>query len=157
EVPPNLDPARRCARLRLDAVAVERDDVLAGARTRAGALARTLLCAGAGGGGGGCGGGAPGYAQTRQQIGRPSGGSHAIKRHHANMLVAAELATAATWDAAQAADGPAEPFELAAAVAATLALPAFSGDASLNVQVHGGIGFTWEHDAHLFQRRATTL
>jgi hypothetical protein len=81
----------------------------------------------------------------------------AVKHHCANMLVAAELATAATWDAARAIASTPEQFELAAAVAATLALDAAAFDSDLNIQVQGGIGFTWEHDAHLYLRRATAL
>ena len=79
------------------------------------------------------------------------------------MLVAAELATAATWDAGRAADaadradGDGGQFSYTAAIAATLAVPAAAGNASLNIQVHGGIGFTWEHDAHLYLRRAAAV
>jgi 3-oxochol-4-en-24-oyl-CoA dehydrogenase len=61
------------------------------------------------------------------------------------------------WDAGRAANGDPAHFELAAATAATLALPAFYRNAQLNIQVHGGIGFTWEHDGHLLLRRATAL
>src|SRR6185503_10109536 len=50
-----------------------------------------------------------------------------------------------------------EQFRLAAASAAALAFPAYARNAELNIQVHGGIGFTWEHDAHLHLRRALTL
>src|SRR5262249_36333098 len=59
--------------------------------------------------------------------------------------------------AARAASDPLDQFELAAATALTLAVPAFTANASMNIQVHGGIGFTWEHDAHLLLRRALTL
>jgi alkylation response protein AidB-like acyl-CoA dehydrogenase len=71
------------------------------------------------------------------------------------MAVATELATAAVWDAARAAGS--DTFAYAAAVAATLAGPTADLCANLNIQVHGGIGFTWEHDAHLYLRRATVL
>ena len=81
----------------------------------------------------------------------------AVKHHCANMLVATELATAAVWDAARAAAGGGDQFAFATAVAATLAGPAADLCANLNIQVHGGIGFTWEHDAHLYLRRATAL
>ena len=73
------------------------------------------------------------------------------------MIVATELATSAVWDAALAAAGGGEQRSYAAAVAATLAAPAADRCANLNTQVHGGIAITWEHDAHLFMRRATTL
>jgi hypothetical protein len=81
----------------------------------------------------------------------------AVKHHCANMLVAAELATAAVWDAARAAETGGDQLSLTAAMAAALALPAADQNAQLNIQVHGGIGFTWEHDAHLYLRRATAL
>ncbi|HWB67062.1 MAG TPA: acyl-CoA dehydrogenase family protein, partial [Mycobacteriales bacterium] len=81
----------------------------------------------------------------------------AVKHHCANMLVATELATAAVWDAARAAVAGGDQRRYAAAVAATLAGPAAYQCANLNIQVHGGIGFTWEHDAHLYLRRATVL
>jgi alkylation response protein AidB-like acyl-CoA dehydrogenase len=71
--------------------------------------------------------------------------------------VAAELATAAVWDAARAAAAGGDQFTYACAIAATLALPAAYDDAQLDIQVHGGIGFTWEHDAHLYLRRAVAL
>ena len=93
----------------------------------------------------------------REQFGRPIATFQAVKHHCANMLVATELATAAVWDAARAASSGGDQFSYAAAVAATLALPAADLTAQLNIQVHGGIGFTWEHDAHLYLRRATAM
>ncbi|MFB4311214.1 acyl-CoA dehydrogenase [Actinomadura sp. GTD37] len=154
DVPENLDPSRRSARVALDGAAA---DVLPGARALATAVARTLVSAEAVGGALECVANAVEYAKVREQFGRPIATFQAVKHHCANMLVAAELSTAAVWDAARAASGPADQFELAAAVAAALALPAFTADTGLNIQVHGGIGFTWEHDAHLLMRRAATL
>ena len=81
----------------------------------------------------------------------------AVKHHCANMFVAAELATGAVWDAARAVALGGDQLTYAAAIAATLAVPAAYDDAQLNIQVHGGIGFTWEHDAHLFLRRAVAI
>ncbi len=72
------------------------------------------------------------------------------------MLVATEQATAGAWGAARE-DLDADEATLAAAVACSLALPAFAFCARQNIQVHGGIGYTWEHDAHLFLRRAIAL
>ena len=154
EVPENLDPSRRSARVTLDGAAAE---VLPGARAHAVAVARTLVSAEAVGGSLECVDNAVEYAKVREQFGRAIATFQAVKHHCANMLVAAELGTAAVWDAARAASGPADQFELAAAVAATLALPGFSTNTGLNIQVHGGSGFTWEHDAHLLMRRAATL
>ena len=97
------------------------------------------------------------YAKERIQFGRPIAMYQAVKHHCANMIVAAELATSAVWDAANAAEFGGDQFTFAAATAATLAAPAADLCANLNTQVHGGIAITWEHDAHLFMRRATTL
>src|SRR6266851_1276939 len=97
------------------------------------------------------------YAKIRQQFGRPIATFQAVKHHCANMLVAAELATAATWDAGRAGLGGGDQLSYTAAIAAALAVPAAVGNANLNIQVHGGIGFTWEHDAHLYLRRAAAI
>jgi alkylation response protein AidB-like acyl-CoA dehydrogenase len=98
------------------------------------------------------------YAKVREQFGRPIATYQAVKHHCANMLVATELATAAVWDAARAASGDdADQRSLTCAMAAALAVPAADECAQLCIQVHGGIGFTWEHDAHLYLRRATTI
>ena len=91
------------------------------------------------------------------QFGRPIATFQAVKHHCANMLVASELATGAVWDAARAAEEGDDQLSYAAAIAAALALAAGDECAQLNIQVHGGIGFTWEHDAHLYLRRATAL
>ncbi len=154
EVPKNLDPTRRVARLTLAGAPAE---CIPGARQRLVDAARLLLAAEAVGIAQECTEMAAAYAKVRTQFGRPIATFQAVKHHCANMLVAAELATAAVWDAARAADGPDDQRSYTAAVAATLALPAAEQDAQLNIQVHGGIGFTWEHDAHLLLRRATVL
>ncbi|HEU4361933.1 MAG TPA: acyl-CoA dehydrogenase family protein, partial [Mycobacterium sp.] len=156
DVPDNLDPTRRSGRVALTNVSVGAVDVLVGARQSALARARVLLAAEAVGGAGDCVDAAVAYAKVRQQFGRTIATFQAVKHHCANMLVGAESATAAVWDAARAADDEFE-FRLGAAVAAALAFPAYARNAELNIQVHGGIGFTWEHDAHLHLRRALTL
>ena len=97
------------------------------------------------------------YAKVRQQFGRPIAMFQAVKHHCANMLVASELATAAVWDGARAASSGGDQFALAAAVAGVEAIPAFLRNAQLNIQVHGGVGFTWEHDGHMLLRRAAVL
>jgi alkylation response protein AidB-like acyl-CoA dehydrogenase len=157
DVPGNLDPTRRSGRVSLQGVSVTADDVLAGARESALARARTLLAAEAVGGAADCVDVAVDYAKARQQFGRTIATFQAIKHHCANMLVGAESATAAVWDAARAAGDDEAQFRFVAAVAAALAFPAYERNAQLNIQVHGGIGFTWEHDAHLHLRRALTL
>ncbi|UXA08518.1 acyl-CoA dehydrogenase [Mycobacterium sp. SMC-2] len=157
EVPNNFDPTRRSGRVRLENVNVGPDDVLTGARASALARARTLLAAEAVGGAADCVDAAVDYAKVRQQFGRTIATFQAVKHHCANMLVAAESAVAAVWDASRAASEDEEQFRLAAAVAAVLAFPAYARNAELNIQVHGGIGFTWEHDAHLHLRRALVV
>ncbi|CQD09737.1 putative acyl-CoA dehydrogenase [Mycobacterium lentiflavum] len=152
--PDNLDPTRRSGRVRLNNVSVGSDDIIAGARESALARARTLLAAEAVGGASDCVDAAVDYAKVRQQFGRTIATFQAVKHHCANMLVAVESATAAVWDASRAASEDEEQFRLIAAVAAALAFPAYARNAELNIQVHGGIGFTWEHDAHLHLRRA---
>lgn len=154
EVPENLDPTRRSGRVRLENVTVTDDDILSGAAASALARARTLLAAEAVGGATDCVETAVEYAKVRKQFGRTIATFQAVKHHCANMLVAAESALAAVWDAARAAAENEEQFRLVSAVAATLAFPAYARNAELNIQVHGGIGFTWEHDAHLHLRRA---
>ena len=97
------------------------------------------------------------YAKERVQFGRTIGTFQAVKHHCADMLVATELATAAVWDAGAGVGGAADEFDLVAAMAAQLAFAPAVHNAQMNIQVHGGIGFTWEHDAHLFLRRALVL
>ena len=154
EVPANLDPARRSARVTFDGAACE---VLPGARRALVDLSRLLLSAEAVGVARECTEQAAEYAKVREQFGRPIAMYQAVKHHCANMAVSAELATCLVWDAARAAEAGGDELSLTAAMAATVALPAADECANLNIQVHGGIGFTWEHDAHLYLRRATAL
>ncbi|MGE2814306.1 acyl-CoA dehydrogenase [Mycobacterium heidelbergense] len=154
DVPDNFDPTRRSGRVRLENVSIAAEDILAGARESALSRARTLLAAEAVGGASDCVDAAVDYAKVRQQFGRTIATFQAVKHHCANMLVAVESAIAAVWDASRAAAEDEEQFRLIAAVAAALAFPAYARNAELNIQVHGGIGFTWEHDAHLHLRRA---
>jgi alkylation response protein AidB-like acyl-CoA dehydrogenase len=157
DVPDNFDPTRRSGRVRLHNVSIGADDVLPGARESVLARARTLLAAEAVGGASDCVDAAVDYAKVRQQFGRTIATFQAVKHHCANMLVAAESAIAAVWDASRAASEDEAQFRLIAAVAAALAFPAYARNAELNIQVHGGIGFTWEHDAHLHLRRALVI
>jgi len=157
DVPDNLDPTRRSGRVRLQNVSVTADDIVPGARESTLARARTLLAAEAVGGASDCVDAAVAYAKVREQFGRTIATFQAVKHHCANMLVAAESATAAVWDASRAASEDEQQFRLIAAAAATLAFPAYARNAELNIQVHGGIGFTWEHDAHLHLRRALVI
>ena len=118
------------------------------------------------------------HARTRQQFGRPIGQFQGIKHRLADMLVAVEQSVAATWDAATVMDHDAAGLgghptagsssdggvpdrdasvRLAVRLAATLALDGYVEAAKGAIQVLGGMGFTWEHDAHIHLRRATTL
>ncbi|MCU1374806.1 MAG: fadE, partial [Actinomycetia bacterium] len=157
DVPPNLDLSRRSGTVRLEGVPAEEVLRIVGGRRVAEATFRLLLAAEAAGGAHDAVESAVAYAKARSQFGRTIGTFQAIKHHCANMLVDAERATAAVWDAARAGTEPDEQLELAGAIAAAEALPAYVRCAQLNLQVHGGIGFTWEHDAHLLLRRATAL
>jgi 3-oxochol-4-en-24-oyl-CoA dehydrogenase len=129
-------------------------DVFPGAARPANRIVRLLAIAEAVGGLAACTEMATAYAAAREQFGRPIGSFQAVKHHCANMLVDTELAIAVTWDAARA-RGPEA--DLAVAMAAGHTLPAYQRVALQNVQVHGGIAYTWEHDAHLYVRRATVL
>jgi alkylation response protein AidB-like acyl-CoA dehydrogenase len=154
EVPSNMDPTRRTAKVTLDGAPAM---VLAGARRQLTDLARVILSAEAVGLARECTEMAAAYAKERIQFGRPIAMFQAVKHHCANMVVATELATSAVWDAARAAATGGDQLTYAAAVAASLSAPAADLCANLNTQVHGGIAITWEHDAHLYMRRATVL
>ena len=96
------------------------------------------------------------YAKSRLQFGRQIGSFQAIKHKLADMLVDLEHARStayhAVWALSDASDDPA----LAASIAQATASAAFSRIAADTIQVHGGIGFTWEHQAHLYFKRAAT-
>jgi len=154
DVPTNLDPTRRSAKVTLDGAPAT---VIPGARQALVDLTRLVLSAEAIGLARECTDMAAAYAKERVQFGRVIGTYQAVKHHCANMVVATELATSAVWDAAKAAATGGDQLTFTAAVAATLAAPAADLCANLNTQVHGGIAITWEHDAHLYMRRATTL
>jgi alkylation response protein AidB-like acyl-CoA dehydrogenase len=150
----DLDPTRRAAKVRLeDAPAT----VLPGARQLLLDTARVLLAAEALGVAAACTEQSAAYAKTREQFGRVIGVFQAVKHHCANMAMWTESATATVWDAARAAAVGGDQLTYAAAAAAALAGPAAYRCANLNIQVHGGIGFTWEHDAHLYLRRGLVL
>jgi 3-oxochol-4-en-24-oyl-CoA dehydrogenase len=100
------------------------------------------------------------YAAVRVQFGRPIGQFQAVKHRCADMLVTLEAARAAVWDAARCFDAPASSREggtVAQSAAAALAPEAGFRTAQDCIQVLGGIGYTWEHDAHLFLKRATAI
>ena len=164
----SVDPLRPVAHVRANGVEGTDDRVLANLpQTLARALITTLLSAECVGVARWATDTAAAYAKIREQFGRPIGQFQAIKHKCANMIAETERATAAVWDAARAIDEEragsqddgekASAFEFAAAVAATLAPVAAQHCAQDCIQVHGGIGFTWEHDTNVYYRRAIVL
>lgn len=165
----SLDPLRPIAHVRANAVEVGEDAALANLKmSTAHALMTTLLSAEAVGVARWATDTASHYAKIREQFGRPIGQFQAIKHKCAEMIADTERATAAVWDAARAIDEAdrenwdaeactAANVEFAAAVAAALAPAAAQRCAQDCIQVHGGIGFTWEHDTNVYYRRALML
>jgi 3-oxochol-4-en-24-oyl-CoA dehydrogenase len=169
-----LDLTRQLGRVEADGVVVPPDRQLDGLRIDFFAdLAATLLGAEAVGIADWAVRTAAEYAKIRHQFGRPIGQFQAVKHRCARMLVAAEQAAALVWDAARALDSSADlastvagrddrEFNSAGAGFAAAAAAALATDAAVScthecIQVLGGIGYTWEHDAHLYYRRAMTL
>ena len=154
---PPADFSRSVGEVRCVDVEIAPGDVLAGVDTALVTdLAATLFAAEAAGVAAWCLRTAADYAKLREQFGKPIGSFQAIKHLCADMLCRVELTTAVAWDAAQAADDPAQR-PIASATAAAVALDAAVETAKDCIQVLGGIGFTWEHDAHLYLRRALVL
>jgi alkylation response protein AidB-like acyl-CoA dehydrogenase len=94
------------------------------------------------------------YAKTRHQFGRPIGSFQAIKHMCADMLVRVESARSACYWAAWCAAAGDPELLVAASTAKAWCSEAYFKNAADNLQIHGGIGFTWEHDAHRYLRRA---
>jgi alkylation response protein AidB-like acyl-CoA dehydrogenase len=154
---PSVDLTRRFARV--DAGSARPDRLLAHTTAkRVHELAAVLFAAEAIGIAQWCVDTASEYARARVQFGRPIGQFQGVKHRCAEMLARLELARAAVWDAARAADDLDDAgTPLAIAIAAALAFDAAFDNAKDCVQTLGGIGFTWEHDAHMYLRRAMTL
>lgn len=155
EAQAGLDSTRRIGKVTVSGLAPGSDRVLRGAARSATTIFRILTSAEAVGSSLACLEAATSYAKTREQFGRAIGTFQAVKHHCANMLIEAEKIVAATWDAARSSD--IEGAWFAGAVAASHAARAQVMTARTNIQLHGGIGFTWEHDAHLYLRRAQTV
>ena len=159
----NMDPGTRLADLKLDRVPVRAEDRLGAPGTAAPALL-ALLRRGAVGAAAemlGCSRRcldmAVGYAKIREAFGQPIGSFQAIRHKCADMLLETENSHSAVYYAAWALDAAAEDAATAASIA-----KAYVGDASRKVcseaiQVHGGIGFTWEYDLHMYFKRAKAL
>ena len=162
----SFDLTRPCAAWELDGARVGPERVLEGVTTgTVRDLTLVVLSAEAVGGARWCVESAAEHARTREQFGRPIGQFQGVKHRVANMLVAVEQGVAATWDAAMvlqaewgATDGDeTDQGSLAVQLAAALALDGYVEAAKGAIQVLGGMGFTWEHDAHVHLRRSTTL
>jgi 3-oxochol-4-en-24-oyl-CoA dehydrogenase len=152
----SLDLTRPVARVRADRATVPADRLLTDLnRAAVTSLAAILFGAEASGIADWATRAASEYAKIRHQFGRPIGQFQAVKHRCARMLTEAEQAVAGVWDAARA--EPGEQREFAAAVAAVVALDAAVWCAHQCIQVLGGIGYTWEHEAHLYYRRALSL
>jgi len=152
-----VDATRRVASIRLDDVRIGGADVVpcdAAALEAVLDQARVVLAAEM------CGGAervlelTVEYAKVREQFGRPIGSFQALQHKCADMLVEVECAKAATYYAAWAAAAGADDAAIAAASAKALASDAYRNVTAHSVQVHGGIGFTWEHDLHIYFKRA---
>jgi alkylation response protein AidB-like acyl-CoA dehydrogenase len=157
---PTMDQTRKLAEVRLSRVEVGPDAVLGAVGQGAGPLARVIqratvaLCAEM------CGGAqrvlemCTEYAKIRVAFGKPIGTYQAVKHKCADMLVAVENAKSITYYAAWALDEAPAEAPLAASMAKAYVSDAFRKATGDGIQIHGGIGFTWEHDLHLYFKRA---
>jgi alkylation response protein AidB-like acyl-CoA dehydrogenase len=152
----SLDPTRRLCSVRFDGVRVGPEATLGGeqadylptlwracvavAAESTGIAQRTMEMAVA-------------YAKDRQQFGRPIGAYQAVSHRCAQMLLETENSRSAVYGAAWAADAEPESLPLAASMAKAYASDAGWRVPHASLQVHGGIGFTWEHDLHFFLKR----
>jgi alkylation response protein AidB-like acyl-CoA dehydrogenase len=154
---PTLDLTRKLARLEFRATAAVRvsgSDASAGLE-RVLALAATALAAEQVGGAQRCLDMATEYARTRLQFGRPIGSFQAIKHKCADMLVEVEFARSAAYHAAyRAAEKDDGELLTASHMARSYCSEAFFHAAAENIQIHGGMGFTWEDPSHLYFKRA---
>ncbi len=154
-----LDATRRPATVEVHQLAVPASRVLAGLTLRqVRSLVGVVVAAEAAGIAGWALDTAASYARTREQFGRPIGAFQGVKHKCADMLVRLEQARATVWDAARALDEPfSDERELSAAIAISVAVDAAVANAKDALQVLGGIGYTWEHDAHIVLKRALSL
>jgi alkylation response protein AidB-like acyl-CoA dehydrogenase len=157
DVPPSLDPTRRQAHLEL---AGARAEALGSVGAAGNALEKTLSQATVGlafemlGGAGRCLEMAVAYAKSRVQFGRPIGAFQAIKHKCAEVLLELELARSAVYYAGWVAAEERADLPLAASLAKTAGAEAYLRAAAENIQIHGGVGFTWEYDPQLYYKRA---
>jgi alkylation response protein AidB-like acyl-CoA dehydrogenase len=153
---PPLDPTRKLSRLRFDntpATRISSGDI-SGPLERAVERAIVALAAEQLGGAQRVLEMATDYAKTRFQFGRPIGSFQIIKHQCADMLVKVELARSAVYNAAFESEADPESASIAARMAKSYCSDAYLEIANRNIQIHGGMGFTWEHGAHLYFKRA---
>jgi alkylation response protein AidB-like acyl-CoA dehydrogenase len=157
---PSLDLTRPFSRVDLNDVYVPASAVLGEAQAAGAALARTfaigagLLASEQTGGAQFCLSSTVDYAKQRVQFGRAIGSFQAVKHELADMMVAVEAARSAALYAATAIDAGGDELFEAASVARVWCSEAYRRCAAEAIQLHGGIGFTWEHHAHLYFKRA---
>ena len=96
------------------------------------------------------------HLKVREQFGRPLGSFQALRHRVADLTVEVEAARSTAWYAARAAAGLSDDLAVVAPLAHATCADAFRSVAGESIQLHGGIGFTWEHDAHLYFKRAWT-
>ncbi len=155
---PAADFSRSLADITLADVVAGPADILPGVTTgHVRDLAAALFAAEAAAVTGWCTRTAAEYAAIRQQFGRPIGAFQAVKHLCASMACRAESAAVLAWDAVRSVDDGPAGLALPAAAAAAFCLDAGVDVAKDCIQVLGGIGFTWEHDAHLYLRRAVAI
>ncbi|MDP3675617.1 MAG: acyl-CoA dehydrogenase family protein [Novosphingobium sp.] len=152
-----MDQTRPYARLTLNGVAGERLSDPAAAISAAHNAGFVVLAAEALGGAQACLDRTVGYSLERVQFGRPIGSFQAYKHRLADMMVEIEQARSAVYWAACAIDESSDEAALAVHAAKSFAADTFFRCAGDMIQLHGGIGFTWEHDAHLFFKRARAI
>ena len=148
---PTMDQTRRQARVMCSNTPARRVD---GDVNRGLDLGRVALAAEAVGGARWCLDATVAYAKTREQFGRPIGSFQALKHRMADMYVAVETAASTAEHAAWVAAHQPDQLPLVAAAAKVYCADAYAYVAQETIQLHGGIGFTWEHDAHLHLKRA---
>ena len=155
-----LDMTRRWCEVRFDGVQLDADSVMGAPDKAWPRLKRALewataaLCAEMVGGVQKVLEASTEYAKTRQQFGKPIGIYQAVSHKIADMLVLSESGRSATYYAAWAVDADAPDRALASSMAKAYVSDAYRKVAGDGIQVHGGIGFTWEHDMHLYFKRA---
>ncbi len=156
---PSHDVVRRNAEVSVDGLELADGDVLELDSQRVLDIAATLFAAEASGLADWATTTAADYARVRQQFGRVIGQFQGVKHKAARMFSLTEQARVTAWDAARALGEDVDPSEasLAAAVAGAVAVESAFQVTKDCIQVLGGIGFTWEHDAHLYLRRAQSL